>query len=65
MQNHNQVRMLARITARSEKIDELRCVLLQLREETRKENRLRPRPAFSKQGQSSGLPLKSGKRFGY
>jgi quinol monooxygenase YgiN len=38
VQNNNTVRVLARITARSEKIDELRSILLQLVEETRKEN---------------------------
>ena len=38
VQNNNTVRVLARIRSRPEKIDELRSVLLQLVEETRKEN---------------------------
>jgi quinol monooxygenase YgiN len=38
MEHNNSVRVLARITARSEKIDELRSVLLRLVEKTRKEN---------------------------
>jgi quinol monooxygenase YgiN len=38
MQNNNHGRVLARITDRPEKIGELRSVLPQLREETRKEN---------------------------
>lgn len=57
MQNHNHIRMLARITARSEKIDELRCVLLQLHEETRKENDCVRDQLFQNKANPSGLPL--------
>ena len=56
--------MLARIAARSEKIDELRWVLLQFREDARKENDCVRDRFFQNKANPSDLSLlKSGKRL--